>query len=106
MNEETKSQMEPVKAGSDLNDRLGVIRDLIECCRSWERDARILGNVSAGDAADALASMFYDDPQRKCLDFGFKYWRAPDAHGVVCTKEQAVTFMQEMLGVEVEIKDA
>ena len=44
--------------------------------------------------------------QQKCLDLGFKYWRAPDAHGVTCTREQAIEFMQEMLGVEVDIKDA
>lgn len=42
--------------------------------------------------------------QQKCLDLGFEYWRAPDAHGVTCTPKQAVEFMQEMLGVEVEIK--
>ena len=43
--------------------------------------------------------------QQKCLDLGFEYWRAPDAHGVTCTPAQAVEFMQEMLGVEVEIKN-
>lgn len=42
--------------------------------------------------------------QKKALDIGFKYWRASDANGVTCTTEQAVEFMQEMLGVEVEIK--
>lgn len=44
--------------------------------------------------------------QQKCLDLGFKYWRAPDAHGVKCTKDQAIELMQELLGVEVEIVDA
>lgn len=48
------------------------------------------------------ASINYN--QRKCLDLGFKYWRGPDSHGVTCTKDQAVMFIQEMLGVEVEIK--
>lgn len=43
--------------------------------------------------------------QQKCLDLGFEYWRAPDAHGVKCTKAQAVEFIQEMLGVEVEIEN-
>lgn len=47
-----------------------------------------------------------DDRQKKCLDLGFKYWRASDAYGVTCTPAQAVEFMQEMLGVEVEIKEA
>lgn len=45
-----------------------------------------------------------DDWQKKCLDIGFEYWRAPDAHGVTCTNEQAVELLQELLGVEVEIK--
>jgi hypothetical protein len=48
--------------------------------------------------------MNLDERQKKALDLGFKYWRAPDAHGVICTTKQAVEFMQEMLGVEVEIK--
>lgn len=43
--------------------------------------------------------------QQKCLEIGFKYWRAPDSHGVECSREQAVMFMQEILGAEVEIKD-
>jgi hypothetical protein len=34
-----------------------TVRDLIACCRAWEPDVRILGNVRAADAADALAYM-------------------------------------------------
>lgn len=31
-----------------------VLRGLLACCRAWEPDVRILGNVRAGDAARAL----------------------------------------------------
>jgi len=34
---------------------------------------------------------------------GFKYWRASDAHGVTGTKEQAESFIADLIGVEVEI---
>ena len=34
-----------------------IVRDLIVCLRSWEPEVRILGNVQAGPAADALESM-------------------------------------------------
>ena len=44
------------------------------------------------------------DWQQRCIDIGFQYWRAPDAHGVTCTKEQAVELLQDLLGVEVEIE--
>src|SRR3989304_994930 len=40
---------------------------------------------------------------KMCRDW-FEYWRAPDAHGVTCTKEQAIELLQEVLGVEVEIE--
>jgi len=61
-------------------------------------------NDGLGEAEPARWSLQWN--QQKCLDLGFNYWRAPDAHGVTCTKEQAIEFMQEMLGVEVEIKNA
>lgn len=43
--------------------------------------------------------------QKKCVDFG-AYWRAPDAHGVELTHEQAVELLRDALLVEVEIKPA
>ncbi|MGJ7512386.1 hypothetical protein [Variovorax sp. GT1P44] len=46
-----------------------------------------------------------DRLQQKCSDWG-TYWRAPDAHGVELTKQQAVELLADALGVEVEIKDA
>lgn len=42
--------------------------------------------------------------QMRCLAVGFKYWRAPDDHGVECTPEQAAQLLAEVLGVAVEIK--
>jgi hypothetical protein len=34
-----------------------TLRDLLACCSAWEPEARILGNVKAGDAAQAVAWM-------------------------------------------------
>jgi hypothetical protein len=41
--------------------------------------------------------------QRQCVEWG-AYWRAPDAHGVELTPEQALQLLRTALGVEVEIK--
>lgn len=41
--------------------------------------------------------------QQQCVNWGV-YWRAPDAHGVFLTPEQALILLREALGVEVEIK--
>jgi hypothetical protein len=43
--------------------------------------------------------------QQKCSDWG-TYWRAPDAHGVVLTLDQALELLRDALGVEVEFKNA
>jgi hypothetical protein len=43
--------------------------------------------------------------QQKCSDWG-TYWRAPDAHGVVLTQEQALELLRDALGVEVELQAA
>ena len=48
--------------------------------------------------------MNQNDWQKRCVEIGFKYWRASDAHGVTCTKEQVIELLQEVLGVEVEIE--
>ena len=45
------------------------------------------------------------DWQKRCVDIGFTYWRASDAHGVTCTEEQAAQLLAELLGVEVQITD-
>lgn len=44
-----------------------------------------------------------DELQQKCCDMGV-YWRAPDAHGVDLTIEQAAELLRDALGVEVDIK--
>lgn len=49
------------------------------------------------------AALTVCDWQKRCIAEGFKYWRAPDAHGVTCTKEQAESMLAAVLGVEVEI---
>lgn len=46
----------------------------------------------------------YQPWQQRCLDIGFEYWRAPDAHGVECTHEQALALLRDLLGVEVDFK--
>ena len=38
---------------SDYN-QINTLLDIRECCASWERKARILGNVTAGDGGDAI----------------------------------------------------
>ena len=53
--------------------------------------------------ADAGRRGFWRDLQKRCVDWG-AYWRAPDAHGVHLSIEQAVELLQDVLGVEVEIK--
>ena len=49
-----------VAAASEMSAGLDVVRSIIECCHSWEPDATILGNVRAGDAANALVSLIAD----------------------------------------------
>ncbi len=41
--------------------------------------------------------------QQQCVEWR-AYWRAPDAHGVVLTPDQALQLLRTALGVEVEIK--
>ena len=43
--------------------------------------------------------------QQKCSDWGV-YWRAPDAHGVELTHDQALELLRDALGVEVDWKSA
>jgi hypothetical protein len=60
-----------------------------------------------GESAQPLEqtrALTVDAVQQKAIDHGFKYWRAPDAHGVTATNAQAVDLLQDLLGVEVEIE--
>ena len=47
--------------------------------------------------------MKQSDIQKKAIDYGFRYWRAPDAHGVDGTVQQAIRLLQDLIGVEVGI---
>ena len=50
-----------------------------------------------------MADTLTQQLQRQCVEWG-AYWRAPDAHGVELTPEQALQLLRTALGVEVEIK--
>ena len=45
------------------------------------------------------------DIQGMAIEEGFRYWRAPDAHGVIGTTQQAIRLLQRLIGVEVQIDD-
>lgn len=36
---------------------MDTLNELLECLRSWDPDVRVLGNIQAGPAADALEAM-------------------------------------------------
>lgn len=59
----------------------------------------------SSNRTDEEAPCLREALQKKCVDFG-AYWRAPDAHGVELTHEQAVELLRDALLVEVEIKPA
>ncbi len=74
--------------------RGGTIRSL------KQRDAVLAAYDEAARpvAADTLCRQL----QKRCVDWDV-YWRAPDAHGVQLTIEQATELLEDALGVEVEI---
>ena len=47
--------------------------------------------------------MTRSDIQKKAIEHGFRYWRAPDAHGVDGTVQQAIRLLRDLIGVEVGI---
>jgi hypothetical protein len=49
-----------------------TLRELLACCEAWEPTACVMGNVRAGDAADALrAALAEQEPtQEQVLDRG------------------------------------
>lgn len=59
----------------------------------------------AAPEAPAQADNLTAELQQRCSDWGV-YWRAPDAHGVVLTVDQATELLRDALGVEVEIKES
>jgi hypothetical protein len=58
--------------------------------------------LAAQPAASGEAPSLKRELQQQCSDWG-TYWRAPDAHGVDLTVEQATELLRRALGVEVEI---
>lgn len=47
-----------------------------------------------------------DHWQKRCVELGFVYTRAPDDHYVDCTQEQAAELLREVLGVDVHFYQA
>ena len=96
-------------------------RDLAALCARLVRRLRDVApeDKLAATATDYLNRKRYLNPlrikplagtltarlQQRCSDWGV-YWRAPDAHGVVLTHEQALELLRDALGVEVEFKSA
>jgi hypothetical protein len=74
--------------------------DRLDQVEAWERKG---WHVTAL-YANPQGSLTRSDLQKKAIDRGFVYWRAPDAHGVTGTEAQAVDLLQDLLGVEVEIE--
>jgi hypothetical protein len=74
-----------------------IMAEVVRCMRE-------VGHSFHADQVQA-ASLTLKDWQKRCIEEGFEYWRASDAHGVTCTKEQAESLLAHVLGVEVEIVD-
>jgi hypothetical protein len=71
--------------------------------------ARVMAKIDAA-LADAQKApqpepTLKDRLQSRCIQWN-AYWRAPDAHGVILTLEQATELLVDALGVEVEIEKA
>ena len=79
-----------------------ALAEAVESCRV-ELLAMADGIAMVGGEAPAQADNLTTELQQRCSDWGV-YWRAPDAHGVVLTVEQAAELLRDALGVEVEIK--
>ena len=81
----------------------------VEEIKDFVRAARAnTSKQAAGEAVDFTDTPIWqphdlrDGLQRKCSAWGV-YWRAPDAHGVIVTVEQATELLADAVGVEVEI---
>lgn len=53
----TNSEPVGVPVEASVRQHAETLRDLLACCNAWEPEVRILGNVKAGDAAQAVAWM-------------------------------------------------
>lgn len=88
-----------------LSDRNGCAtqewKDGFNTCASYY--ARATSPESAQERAEGVHGVSCrEEWQKRCVEAGFKYWRAPDAHGVECTHEQALALLRDLLGVEVD----
>lgn len=61
-------------------------------------ELRTLAASAREQAVDDLCQRL----QQKCSDWN-TYWRAPDAHGVILSQDQAQELLRDALGVEVDI---
>lgn len=66
----------------------------------WNAAKKHYEATTASGLVDGLCERL----QRKCSEWG-TYWRAPDAHGVNLSREQALELLRDALGVEVEIAE-
>ena len=69
------------------------------------RFSLVLAALSAAPAGDPVAPQRQSlriELQEQCVEWS-AYWRAPDAHGVELTHEQATELLRRALGVEVEV---
>lgn len=70
----------------------------------WDGTSNVLCvPYPAKPEAPAQANNLTAELQQRCSDWGV-YWRAPDAHGVILTVDQATELLRDALGVEVEVK--
>lgn len=76
--------------------------EAIEEIRQWGPSGSIAVPLYAAPPA-AQADTLSERMQQKCSDWG-TYWRAPDAHGVILSVEQASELLRDVLLVDVEIK--
>lgn len=73
--------------------------DICKC--EWKPSRRVSPNRDA--ASQPVAGVeFVRELQQRCVNWN-AYWRAPDAHGVDLTIEQATDLLRDVLSVEVKI---
>jgi hypothetical protein len=96
-----------------------ILRELVELHRKIGRPGGVGREFSAQHDAAWAAAFAWADAQKapqpeptlkdrlqsRCIQWN-AYWRAPDAHGVILTLEQATELLVDALGVEVEIEKA
>jgi len=69
---------------------------------SWQDRDALLFQIREALAQPEQEPEVFEYLQQKCAKWGV-YWRAPDAHGVTISHEQALELLRDALGVEVAI---